>query len=218
LTTEFKKIYQASSNGQGNILGVYYGKLFFSMPIDSTKVGLYYFDGFSQEIEKIYETPTGSRIFGISKFANFSNLGGFFFAEGAPNTSSVTSSKSMLEVRQSGVDFEIKQIISRSDVYFDETSSLFSYRNTLFFSCGEGGNFKLNNLCAYHPSNQAFAYVLSNLSPKINGEFVPGHRPGGIVLYNNKIYFSGSTYNTANSTERFGLFELCLLQETGCAP
>lgn len=218
LTTEFKKIYQSSANGAGNIMGVFYGKLFFSMPISSTKSALYYYDGFSQEIEKIYESESGNRIFTISRYANFSNLSGFLFAEGAPNTTTVTSSKALFEVKQVGVDFEIRQVVNRSDVYFDETASLFSYRNTLFFSCGEGGNFKLNNLCAYYSSNNTFAFILTNLAPKISGDVIPGQRPGGIILYNNRIYFSGSTVNTANATERFGLFELCLLQETGCAP
>lgn len=218
LTTQLKRIYTSSVNGAANILGVQYGKLFFSMPSAGNKESVYYFDGLTQSITKIYETAVGDKIYLIPRYTNFAAKSGIYFTAGPANSSGVITGKNLFQLQQSLGQFIVTKVLHRSDVYFSEFSTMFSYNSTLFFSCGEGGDYKLNSLCAYSDTEKTFSFILNNVAPITSPDTLPGQRPLGMILVNNRVYFSGASYNPSTSQVKYGVYEMCLLLESGCAP
>lgn len=215
-TNQLKSVFESGDEvkGVGNILGVHYGKLFFSMPTPGNKNAIFVYDALTQEVSMLYETATGERINKISRYSNYTNASGFYFTQAPTNS----SSKNLMQIKQQGNSFLVTMIAGRSSVYVDENTTMFTYNNTLFFSCEEGGEFKLNSLCSYNENEKTFSLILRNVAPVSNPSILPGQRPQALILLNNRVYFTGYSYNPSSRQAKYGLFEMCILTETGCSP
>lgn len=206
LDERFEKIFTAEAAGSSRLLGVFYNKIFFYMPVAGNKVALYYYDLLEQEIQKIYETKAAGRLFRLSKFSNFENFQGFYIMELDPTT----NKKNILKVSQVMLDLEIDKIIDGSSLELNENLSMFNYNNTLFFSCSSG----LSSLCAYNESEKTVSLIASgiklNVAPSLFGKKSPN-----ITVLNNRVYFVS---DKINSSDLPVLYEMCKWTQSGCAP
>jgi hypothetical protein len=203
----FRRMMTSSGNGQGKIFGIYYGKLFFMMPVTPNRQALFYYDALEQKIVKVYESQANGKLFAIKKFSNFENELGFYFVE------QTGAQRSLMYFRQNLPLFSIIKIVDSSVLAIGGTTdpsdiTMFNYNNTLFFSCSSSNE----GLCIYNHSKKTAARILDNI--RLDSEpDIMGRRPNGIVLINNKIYFSSRDTSRGRLG---GLFELCILGENGC--
>lgn len=198
---EFVSILSASGTGEGYILGVAYGKLFFSLP-GTDRDEVYYYDGSSRTISKIYSAKlAGNKIKKIDRFSNIENKQIVYFMEES------LQGNHLMVIEQELADIAVKHIVDGRYLYLTKDLSMFNFNNTLFFSCDNS----LESLCSYNSSTETVSKVADGVNLKIHT--LPMGAKSGIILMNNKIYFGSDKTSTG---QKSGVFELCIKGSSGC--
>lgn len=200
---KFSAVFNAEGTGSGEIIGLAYGKLFFSLPDEDRDI-LYYYDGASRTISKVYSTNNiNNKIRKIKNFSNLENKQIIYFIE----EDSVSGSSSLIAITQDLTDLKIKKVVDGNSLYLDKSLSMFNYNNTLFFSCDNS----LESLCSYNKETEVVSKIVDSISLKINSQ--PMDVKAGVVIFNNRVYFGSDETATG---QKAGVFEMCLSGANGC--
>lgn len=199
---EFVTVLNATGNGTANIIGVAYGKLFFTLP-NPDRDELFFYDGSSRTITKVYTArATGNKILKIGKFSNLENKQIVYFVEKS------LQGNHLMVISQELSDINIKQIVDGRYFTINEDLSMFNYNNTLFFACDNSSE----SLCTYNSETETVSKMAESLSLKIHT--LPMGQKSGVILFNNRVYLGSDRTATG---QKAGIFELCLKGENGCA-
>lgn len=202
---KLNRVFTGLVNGEGKILGSYFGKLFFKMKGLNSDV-IYYYDALNQEIKKLYETNNGNLIFRIDRFSNFDNINEFYFVE----YDDFNSKNHLMIMKQNGLDFVIEKVLDGTGgININEQITMFTYKNHTFFTCG----FNLENLCVHNIQKNNLSLVAENIKLYSEPVKIKRNRLEGIILLNNRVYIG--TQNSSRG-EKSGVYELCLKGSNGC--
>lgn len=207
---KLKRLFSADKEGKSEMFGVKFGKLFFKMPsligVD-TNQSLYYYDAITAEIKSVFKTGKNEKILKLSKYSNFQDLQSIPFI-----VQKVSGIKELYILTQVDNNYNIKLITTSSQISIDENSVMFSYNNNLIFNCGSD----LSSICSYNDSKNSLSIIAEGLKIHSDPNVPSNQMPAGLVLSNNRIYFSIGT-TSVNSSTVPGIYELCTLTATGCS-
>ena len=200
---EFIKVFSTNIVGDGQILGIHYSKLFFTLPDSNNTQGLYFYDALDQQIRKVYST--NEEIIKISKYANFLNKQNLFFLE----YDSIQDRYALNMLVQEGLDLKIKKVVDKNQgLFLNNNMTLFNFDNQFFFNCG----FNLESICVYNDEYENLSLIAENI--KINSEIaLPNQIPNGILLHDDRIYI-GTEQNSRG--EKSGVYMICKRDLNDC--
>lgn len=204
-TEELTRVFTGAVNGEGQILGSFYGKLFFKMKGVNTDI-MYYYDALNQDIKKVYETASGGHIFKIERFSNFDGRNEFYFIE----YDDFNDKKHLMIFEQNGLDFIAKRVLDGTNgINVDEGITMFTYKDHTFFSCG----FNLENICLHNIDKENVSLAAENIKMYNEPPNIKSNVLEGIIFLNDRVYIG--TQNTSRG-EKSGVYEVCLKGENGC--